>query len=76
MDHVRWAADCIGLVVITLCAHKLRTVACDTCGNPKCSACGRPFTEKPLHVYWYECICKECEGPPLTEEELDALFSK
>lgn len=47
---------------------------CPTCGNPKCSACQKPFTSKPLHVYWYECICEECQGPPLTQERLDEIF--
>ena len=49
---------------------------CETCGNPKCSACQKPFTSRPLHVFWYECICEKCQGPALTDEELDEIFGK
>lgn len=49
---------------------------CLTCGNPQCSACHKPFTSPPLHVYWYECICDDCQGPPLSDEELAELFGE
>lgn len=49
---------------------------CATCGNESCSACGQIFPSPPLHIFWHECICVECQGPPLTEEELSEALSE
>lgn len=36
---------------------------CYTCGNESCSVCGQMFRSKPLHIFWGECICEECQQP-------------
>jgi hypothetical protein len=51
------------------------TAGCTTCGNTKCSCCGKPLQPKRYtHICWHECICDDCSGPPLTDEELQLIF--
>jgi hypothetical protein len=48
---------------------------CFTCGSDECSMCCRPHAPgKFLHITWHEDVCEQCQGPPLTEEELDEVF--
>jgi hypothetical protein len=55
-------------------SEQLADVVCETCGNNSCSTCGQLFQRKPLHICWHEDVCDECQGPPLSEAELDYIF--